>query len=48
MKAAPSPDPAMVAAVPITFTARPISAFEKHMSFRKGFTIVPPRLSPNL
>ena len=32
----------------ITFTARPISLFVKHMSFRKGFTIVPAALSPNL
>jgi hypothetical protein len=48
MSAAPSPVPAIVAAVPMTFTASPISAFEKHMSFRNGFTIVPAALSPNL
>ena len=48
MSAAPTAVPPMVAAVPMTLTASPISAFEKHMSFRNGFTIVPAALSPNL
>jgi hypothetical protein len=38
----------MVAAVPMVFTISPISALEKQRSLRNGFTIDPPRLSPNL
>ena len=40
--------PEIVAIVPIVLIAAPASAFEKHRSFRNGFTIVPPMLSPNL